>query len=125
MPQHTIPMIPDRYRDQGKWESPELFEITIYAKYVRRDVHCSVGYIDSSGECRRVQDGPVVPGPYAYLVPQATVIQSRAYKFTPPTRIRVSEGDELLLNEQWFRVVDDRRMAYPRLVPFEPVTLRD
>lgn len=115
---HMVPVVVHRWNERGYWSTPELFEITVFAKYVSHEVHCTIGYFDATGSARRVFEGPVLPGPYAFLTPQATVIQAAHYNFEAPKRIRVEDGDVLNLGGQLFRVQDDKsRSDYPNLVP--------
>lgn len=108
-----IPAIrPTRYtRERGKWD----VDLTITRGAGR--YRFNVGYIDPTGECRRVHGGPIVPGPYAYAFGLGTAItadprMSTAYEADMQRGLgiehEVNEGDLIQLGYELFRVRFDR-----------------
>lgn len=84
-----IPTRPSRYKSQpGHWREQE--GVVLQLKGTRR--RYGLGYVDSTGECRRVYQGPILPGPYAFMTANAIVIS--AHKTGPaPVVIEFDLGD--------------------------------
>lgn len=95
-----------------------------YCRYTKCGVSFQILYVGPEGKARRVHGGPILPGPYAALVPKATVLS--AHPMLRPDRIvTLVDGDTLVLNGQEMRVIDDRLYHYPALVTPEEFAVRD
>jgi hypothetical protein len=128
---HTANLTPSRYNEADQWVSVDRFtsgngewiEYTAYSRYVRRNVRFSVLYQGPDGVCRREHGAPEVPGPYAALIPQATVIA--AYPQAKPAQVvELEEGDMIMFNGQPMMMIDDRALDYPQLVTPEEFAVR-
>lgn len=125
---HVATVVPSRYKDHlDTWNTPEFTDdvavIRLKARHQSNRV-CTwhVLYVGPEGECRRVQGGPIVPGPYAALICEATCIHSGPA--TPGERAReelLVEGDIVEVRGTQFRIDDTRgRYGYnPELVLVE------
>ena len=108
----------------NRHENGQWIEYTMKSRYIGRMVRFSVLYVGPEGEARREHGGPVLPGPYAALIPQATIISAHAVE--QPTEVtHLEDGDTIMLNGQPMRVIDDSRMNYPSLVTPEEFETRD
>lgn len=120
MTYHLLPIEPHRsqrgrFGDAyvGHHESPHVLAINT-GRRGRRERH-KVGYVDATGTCRRVFEGPILPGPYAFAFGLATVIDNHGGTGAEADRNRaagteydVEPGDRLVLGTNVFRVDVDR-----------------
>lgn len=120
----TANLTRSRYQGENdQWTSVDAFtpgngewiEYRVYSRYTRRVERFSLLYVGPEGECRRVMHGPVVPGPYAAMIPQATVISAHP-QARPAQTVELEEGDMIVLNGVPMMIIDDRAMDYPQLV---------
>lgn len=118
----TANLVPSSYGESDQWVSVDRFdgsgewiEYSAYSRYVRRNVRFSLLYQGPEGVCRREHGGAEVPGPYAAMIPQATVIALHP-QAKPAQVVELSEGDMIMFNGQPMMLIDDRAMDYPQLV---------
>lgn len=120
----TANLVPSRYNEKDSWTSKDAMdrsapgdwiEYRVYSRYTRRTERFSLLYVGPEGECRREFQGPVLPGPYAAMIPQATVI-SASPQARPDQTVELEEGDMVVLNGQPMMLIDDRALDYPQLV---------
>jgi hypothetical protein len=118
---HTATLTP-YYDDTDQWVSVDQFngtgawiEYRAYSRYTRRWERFSLLYVGPEGECRRVHQGPVLPGPYAAMIPQATMIAAHP-QARPAQTVELEEGDVIVFNDQPMVLIDDRPGQYPQLV---------
>jgi hypothetical protein len=123
-PTRHIHLDPSRHDGRDTWSSPNV--LRIMSRYAGHEVRVGIGYVGPAGQCRREHGGPVLPGPYAYLFPLPTVIAAdggtsaeSAQLRTDGTEWDATEGDELLIGGQRYRIQDDHSPIpahYPRLI---------
>ena len=89
----AVPMQNDRYNDQGKFDLADGAELRILCADGRRRAF-GFGYVDETGTCRRVFQGPVGPGPYAYVYGRAVVIAREP--IAGPTNIIECQAGDIL-----------------------------
>ncbi len=118
---HVIPLKPsETFRDDPHaWGSDTV--IVVNGKRFK------LGYFDPQGECRREFEGPILPGPYAFLVALSVIIdcglsaEQIAAGQLAGTEFEVNEGDVLDFDGIKFELVFPRtpgtRHARPVLRP--------
>jgi len=118
----TTARLTPHYDDTDQWVSVDQFngtgewiEYRAHSRYTRRVERFSLLYVGPKGECRRVYQGPVLPGPYAAMIPQATVISAHP-QARPAQVVDLEEGDMIVFNGVPMMLIDDRPMDYPQLV---------
>lgn len=118
----TIARLTAHYDDLDQWVSVDQFngtgewiEYRAYSRYTRRNERFSLLYVGPKGECRRIYKGPIEPGPYAAMIPQAIVISNHP-QARPAQTVELEEGDMIVFNDQPMMLIDDRPLAYPQLV---------
>jgi hypothetical protein len=120
-----IQLDPSRYERRDTWTSPNVLRIV--CRYLGHETRFGIGYVGRNGACRREQDGPILPGPYAYLIPLPVVIAAHdggtaaesARLAAAGIEWDAADGDELIIGGERFTIEDDHRsipMRYPRLV---------
>lgn len=111
MTTHTVDLEPN-YLGLDHWHSTHEYRMP--SRYAGHDIRAKILYVGPNGEARRVFGGPTLPGPFASVVPLASVIA--AYDVgTPPTVHDVRMGDVLSLDGVEFVITDHKRGAYPQL----------
>lgn len=88
----------------------------MHAKYVGRVVSMQLGLVPEGEEARQEFQGPLVPGPWAYAFPLATIIS--AHTLVDPNPViadEVKEGDVFVIEGNSFVFRDDNMMEYPNL----------
>ena len=104
------------------WITPDftnnITKIRLYGRHQGRVCTWSVLFVGPEGACRRVQGGPVEPGPYAALIPDSTVISAVRMPGDAPRTQHLVEGDLVVVRGFTFRIDDSRgRAGYdPQLV---------
>lgn len=118
----TTARLTPHYDDTDQWVSVDQFngtgewiEYRAYSRYTRRRERFSLLYVGPEGECRREYQGPVLPGPYAAMIPQATMISAHP-QARPVQTVELEEGDMIVFNGLPMMLIDDRAMDYPQLV---------
>ena len=118
----TTARLAPHYDDTDQWVSVDQFngtgewiEYRAYSRYTRRHERFSLLYVGPEGECRREYQGPVLPGPYAAMIPQATMISAHP-QARPVQTVELEEGDMIVFNGLPMMLIDDRAMDYPQLV---------
>lgn len=126
----TANLVPSSYGESDQWVSVDRFdgkgewiEYSAYSRYVRRNVRFSLLYQGPDGVCRREQGEPEVPGPYAAMIPQASVISLHP-QAKPAQVVELEEGDMIVFNGQPMMLIDDRALNYPQLVTPEEFGVR-
>lgn len=121
---HVAEVVPSRYADQvDHWDTPDftndVTKIRLYSRHQRTVCTWSIMFIGPEGSCRRVYRGSIEPGPYAALIPEATVISAVRYPGDAPRFDELSEGDIVVIRGVAFRIDDSRgRFGHnPELVP--------
>lgn len=105
------------------WMTPDLTDnvtkIRMYSKHQHAVCTWAVMYVGPEGSCRRVFQGPIEPGPYAALIPEATCISATRVPGDAAPVDELAEGDIVVIRGVAFRIDDSRgRLGYdPRLVP--------
>lgn len=118
---HVAEVVPSRYVDEiDTWETPDFgrgVNVRLYSRHQGHTCDWSIHLIGPDGSCRRVFQGPVEPGPYAFLVPQATVIS--AQRIPTNSSVELVEGDVIVIRGIAFRIDDSRgRFGHnPELIP--------
>jgi hypothetical protein len=108
---------------QDNWGTPDfrddITKIRLYGRHQGHVSTWSVFYVGPEGACRRVQAGPVLPGPYAALIPNSVTISARRLAGDRPALQELSEGDLVVIRGVAFRIDDSRgRFGHdPELVP--------
>jgi hypothetical protein len=92
-----------------EWATPEGQYIRLYSRLQGGERNFSVHLIGPDGKARQESGGPQVPGPWAFLVCQATVIAARPQ--LAPHVVAVAIGDQLRL-----RCYDEPHHQAPVLV---------
>lgn len=118
----TTARLTPHYDDADQWVSVDQFngtgewiEYRAYSRYTRRHERFSLFYVGPEGKARRVFQGPEVPGPYAAMIPQATMISAHP-QARPAQTVELEEGDMIVFNDVPMMLIDDRPMHYPQLV---------
>lgn len=126
----TANLVPSSYGESDQWVSVDQFnrngewiEYSVYSRYVRRNIRFSLLYQGPDGVCRREHGGPEVPGPYAAMIPQASVISLHP-QAKPAQVVELAEGDMIMFNGQPMMLIDDRALDYPQLVTPEEFGVR-
>jgi hypothetical protein len=105
------------------WGTPsfrdDVTKIRLYGRHQGHVLTWSILYVGPEGACRRVQNGPVLPGPYAALIPDSVCISARRFAGDNPGLQELSEGDLVVIRGVAFRIDDSRgRSGHdPELVP--------
>lgn len=136
MTYHVLPIEPHRsqrgrFGDAyvGHFESPHVLAVNTGRAY--RERH-KVGYVDETGTCRRVFEGPILPGPYAFAFGLATVIDNHGGTAAEADRNRaagteydVEHGDRLVLGTNVFRVEVNRYREVRLVHEYDAATVTD
>lgn len=75
---------------EGDWVE---YSVRVRGSRVRH----TVMYVGPDGTCRREQGGPIVPGPYGALIPQASVIAAYALPKAQEI-VELDDGDVIVCN---------------------------
>jgi len=95
--------------EQDHWKTAEN------VVYRRGTMNTVLGFVGPDGQARRETGGDKYPGPYAYIVPLATVIA--AYSTGPaPKVVELEPGDVVDFNGHMMTLVDGEGMREPRFV---------
>jgi hypothetical protein len=114
--------------DHDEWATPHGQYIQMYGKHQGRRCRWSVHLVGPEGKARQEMGGPLLPGPWGFLVCQATVISAR--REPRPVVVDVAVGDQLrlrcyaeipnrapvLTHVLDFRIADDQPTSDPSLV---------
>lgn len=128
--EHDVTLVPTRYNDVDHWETPGDTVVRMPSRYQRPRggfIDTSLHYIGPGGLSRRVFGGPELPGPYAFVVPHASVISAHREQ-GPAVVITLTPGDRVVLRGETFELRDDSRHSDPKLVHIVadvPVPLAD
>ncbi len=121
---HVAEVVASRYADQiDTWNTPDFTDnvtkIRMFGRHQRSVCTWSILFIGPEGSCRRVFEGPIVPGPYAALIPEATVISATRMPGDRAATVELEPGDLVIIRGVAFRIDDSRgRAGYdPRLIP--------
>lgn len=88
-------------------------QIRLYSKHQHGVTNFSLLFIGPEGSGRRKHGGPIVPGPYAALIAQATVISLHRFEKAPVVELK--EGDVIEIRGFEFEIRDDVPMYDPKL----------
>lgn len=120
---HVAEVVPNPGYGTDNWKTPDFTDnvtkIRLYSRHQGRTCTWVLGYVGPDGESRREYQGPILPGPYAYLVPEATVIADTRSPGDRAPVDELAEGDIVVIRGVAFRIDDSRgRFAQnPQLVP--------
>lgn len=121
---HTAVLLPygersDQWTSRSRFEGTDAdgpwIEYRTYSQYVNRHVHATLYYCGPDGAARREHGGPELPGPYAAMIPQDTVLADTP-QAQPAQVVYLNEGDTVLFNGLPMLLVDDDPHGYPRFV---------
>lgn len=121
---HVAQVTASRYSDQvDTWVTPDFTDdvtkIRLRSRHQGRVCTWTVFYVGPDGECRREYQGPVLPGPYAALIPEASCISATRLPGDRAATVDLAEGDLVVIRSVAFRISDRRgRAGYnPELIP--------
>jgi hypothetical protein len=77
-----IPTHPGRYNELGHFDSDSVLNIG--------GIRHTFGYVSAAGTCRHIAQGPMLPGPYAFLVALPSVIDQHGGSGAEATRNRAA-----------------------------------
>lgn len=92
-------------------------EIRTYSRYVRREVNLGIGAVPRGRSGRKVHQGPMVEGPWAFTFPLATIIAAHPLPQAPVVLAEV--GDRFTVDGVEYVLTDDNPWAYPTLTAVE------
>jgi len=107
----TLPTYP-RY---GGSEIASDIRIRTYSRYAGHVVRLGVGAIPAGHEARKEFGGQLIPGPWAYTYPLATMIAKDP--LPAETVIDAEPGDLFVIDRVTYRLVDNDPWGYPDLAP--------
>lgn len=103
--------------------SPENFKLNGQFKYQSHPASFSVYYMDENTKSRRVYEGPMVAGEYAYMVAHPTVFSSYLVRHEARTVVAVENGDVLSILGRLFQIQDGSSTEDPKLVRINKETV--
>lgn len=122
----VVPLVPlsSTGGADDRWCSADGTIVVAYSAYTRAVERFTVWYVGRRGRVQVGTGGPLAPGPWAALIPQATCISTSGGTAAEAERNReagtefdAAPGDRLLLGGVEFEICDDDLGGYPRLVP--------
>jgi len=111
----TIIIIPT-HLTYGGTEVASKTRIRTRSRYAGRVIELGVGAIPAGESGRKVFQGPLVEGPWAYTYPLGTMITAHPQPERAPV-IDVAIGDLIEVDGVTYRLTDDSRWEYPALEP--------
>lgn len=121
---HVADVVPSRYADQvDTWTSPDFTDdttkIRLHSRHQGHTCTWTLLYVGPDGACRRVHQGPIEPGPYAALIPEATCISDTRLPGDRAAVVELAAGDLVIIRGVAFRIDDTRgRFGHnPQLIP--------
>lgn len=119
---HVAEVVPSNYGPDS-WHTDsftdDVVKIRMYGRHQRGVCTWTLLYVGPEGSCRREFGAEPVPGPYAALIPEATVIAATRLPGDRAATVELAEGDLIIIRGIAFRIDDSRgRAGYdPKLVP--------
>lgn len=102
-------------------KSPNVLKVAS-CRYLGRGVRLGIGYVPAGSAARQEQGGPLIPGPWAYTYPLASVIDNEggtgaesARGLAAGTEYVAEVGDRFTIAGAVYVLTDSRRFAYPAL----------
>ena len=113
---------PDRLGEPDHWDSPNV--IRTHSRYIGRVVRLGLLYVGPAGQCRRVYEGPILPGPYVGTYALSWSIDNHGGTGADMARLEAAglefeakPGDRFRIGGLLFELRDDRPYDYPTMVP--------
>lgn len=122
-----IPVQPSRY-DDGLLVSDVVLKMA-HCRYLGHGVRLGIGYVPPTAAARRTTGGELVPGPWVYTYPLASIIDNyggtaaeSARKLAEGTEYEAKVGDLFEVDGRVYELTDTKRFGYPELTLLEEVT---
>lgn len=131
----TIVTIPTRYENEAGEKLDSSNVLRVYSKFARDIVRMKIGYITAQGSARKVQDGPLVPGPWAYTYPLSSAITADPRHSTAAESERLTSagvewqvkvGDLFVMDGHLWQLTEDRPHSdYPQLTLIDEAVITE